>query len=213
MSLRRVGFSGVLVVFLRVAVAAAASPRMPEEPAQASEAAITKAAPASESRDARWYVTAAGGPAASRVSRGGEGAFVLQPAWQIEVQRQRPGESLYGLAIDAGPDDRHLLGVAAIAGSAGRWARLTLEGSGGVGFESIRAWATSTTVATERGSSTTTIVGGTEVALYARGTLAVGYAVSPSWDVLVRLGAHLGAGRFPQTSFTSSTLGLRFRLP
>jgi hypothetical protein len=196
-------------------VPAPAAPPLSAHQAAALEVAVEKARPP-VTDEPRWSLTAAGGLPATYVRGGLEGVVLFhQPAWQVEIQRQRPGASLYGLALDMGPIDIHILGLAAIVGSTRSWGRFTLEGSGGLGLEAIHGWAMQNTVtySSSGGTVSTTTVGGLEALLYARGSLAVGYAVSSSWDVLFRLGAHLTAGRFPEASFVSSTLGLRFRLP
>src|SRR4029077_3185999 len=89
----------------------------------------------------RWSITVAGGPSMMamrrEVLRGGE-------RYEIEVQRAASLDGrVLGVAIEAGPDDRHYnarheIGVAGFVGSSWRSRRTFLEMTVGLGLEFFR---------------------------------------------------------------------------
>jgi hypothetical protein len=164
----------------------------------------------------RWTLTAAGGPTAMFGSGTGVPFAVdYSTAWQLEAQYHRSTSSLYGLAVDAGPNARHGLGAAAFAGSSWHPGRWTVEATAGAGVEAAMAMVASTEMRVSAIGATVDTVMTREArpALYARGMIAVGHPLTESLDLFLRAGAHVTAADLRDGLFVASSVGLRLRLP
>ena len=168
-----------------------------------------------------WSVMAAGGMGGMVLPNQGLSdfqayQFLRGAAWQVEVaHRASAGGTMLGGAIDAGPSERHTIGVAAFWGATWEHRRWSLEATGGIGLEALRTLVQTQSFSNSSTMGTTAVLEsstGTVPGLYARGTLGAGTPISSSLDVVARLTGHLSTEALSD-DFLALTAGIRLRLP
>jgi hypothetical protein len=168
---------------------------------------------------ASWQITASGGvsltPASGEAVGGSFGIYRPGVAWQVELEHPTAQGSIFGVALDLGPGDTHLLGAAALGGRRTTRGRFLFEATAGAGMELGKVRGTDLTTVDSSMLGTYSTVQSTlqpRLALYARADLTTGVRLSESFDLIARLGGHLTTLGLVQSYFLPS-LGLRFRLP
>jgi len=176
--------------------------------------------------DPTWSLTVGGGPSALWPGSDDrpQSAWPGPGIWYLEIQRHASaGGLILGGLLEVGPDmapgsqpsPQTFLGLAGLVGVGHRFKRTFVEVTAGLGVE---AYETDTEI---RRETTTTDAGVqntvfqsipiTTLALYLRGQMTAGLALSGSFDLLASFGGHLGAGR--KDHFLTSSLGIRVRFP
>jgi hypothetical protein len=181
---------------------------------------VVAAQPALGDDSVRWHVTGSGGPSMAAFGYWGYSQTHVafwQPglAWRLEVTRSRGDHPLFGVALDIGPADWHLLGVAATWTGHHERKRWILETSAGLGVELGKGGAveTSNVDSTKLGTYTTTEFKlQNQPGLYASGDVAAGVRLGASFDLIADVRVHLTTLGLVQ-SYAVPTLGLRFRVP
>jgi hypothetical protein len=183
-------------------------PLLPVETLTATAAAPPVPTPAP------WSVTIAGGPVFE--SRGAAFSFQGPPvSFQIELARHRPDGWIVGAALDGGVAGMRYGGLSGVAGFAHRWSKLHLEATLGIGLEiaPVRhvTWTYSSS-GTGDFTSETTVSSQTAVLFYNRAFVTLSRELTPSWELLFRLGAQLPFGETLAGPLVLGSAGMRFNL-
>jgi hypothetical protein len=163
-----------------------------------------------------WTMTAAAGPASLRAEYSQAASLTLHPSIQLELERRRSDDWLWGVALDFGPTPVHGLGLAVLGGRTWRWRRFTLDVSAGLGIETALAPHQSAVLRNSPPSGTTTETAVTvddQAMLFARGFVTASYPFARAWDVVLRTGAHTAVTGKLYGSFETVTVGARLHLP
>lgn len=187
---------------------ASIGPRGPVVAREQPAATLTTASRSETGKRNGWAIVGAAGLAAPfdrdyRVSRVGDYA----DAWQVEAQR-RSGGVLFGVALDGGPRELRSVGAAVFAGFVWERRGWRLDLTLGGGVEYIR----NLPIHTQTETTGSTLVVGVTPEAYGRGSIAFGYALTNSVDVVLRTGLHASIAGLG-FSFVNSTLGVRVHIP
>jgi len=135
---------------------------------------------------------------------------------QIEATHHRGDGYAYGGALDFGPQAAHRVGFAFVGAVERPWRRFTLEASAGLGMEAVAGDDVISTVTNSSltgVSSTTTVTRNYSWQAYGRLFASISHPITPSWDLVARIGVHAPVTGILETSYFAGTIGARFRIP
>jgi hypothetical protein len=190
-------------------------PPLEAPPLPRAEMVATKASAPAGRAGGSWSVVVASGPTLE-LDLALAGWFTQLPlAFQAEVVRHRRDRWHWGVGADVGSSGMRFGGLAALGGIEGGWGKLRLEGSAGLGLQLASVRRISTTYvssSTEIPSSETTITASPALFIYARAFVTLSYAVTPTWDLLLRVGGQMPFAETLGGPLVTAALGVRYNL-
>jgi hypothetical protein len=187
---------------------------IPPAPRGATATLEHEATPAPVSTEREWSVTAAGGLAVLQGYPLSTFTSMYPTDYQLELVKHRPDHWLWGAGVELGPNNSP--GGLALGGVEHRWGKLRLDAIVGLGLERagvrttvLRIVESPTTAPTEE----TTLIVSEQVEPYGRAFVTLSRELTQSWDLVLRVGAHLTFADAYPSAFFASAVGLRLNLP
>jgi hypothetical protein len=192
-----------------------AAPPLPNSPPADSTVRAAGPAPA-ETPERAWSVLLAAGPGVY-VERQLDFWKKAGISLQLEVVKHRPDHWIWGLGLDYGVEDGRGAGLFAQGGLEARWRRLRFDAVAGLGIESANVTESTTSISTLPDGTTqqviSTTVQSSQLAPFGRVFASASFALTPSWDLVVRGGAHRTFVDYGDNSTFRGAVGLRYNIP
>jgi hypothetical protein len=136
---------------------------------------------------------------------------------QLEVVRHLPNHWLWGLGLDYGVEDGRGGGLFVQGGIEARWGRVRFDTAAGLGIENASVNESTVSTTTLPDGSTQSVVSTTiqssQLGPFGRVFASASYALTPSWDLVVRGGVHRTFTDFGDNTSARGSIGLRYNIP